>query len=507
MYPATWVDSDRPAVIMGDTGETVSYRRLDESSNRLVHALRERGLGRGDVVAVLLENGPRFHEVVWAARRSGMYFTPINHHLTGPEIAYVLENSGARAIVASAGLAGRLASIAQALPEVRLALGGDVPGWEAYEQATADQPATPVPDEEEGDLLQYSSGTTGRPKGIKRPLSGRPISLEGDPTVMFLRAIGFTEGGVYLSPAPLYHTAPALWSMAVHRMGGTVVVMERFDAEQALALIDRYRVTHGQFVPSMFVRMCKLPEEVRRRYDLSSLRTVVHAAAPCPVEVKQRMIDWWGPVVSEFYGATEGHGATFITAPEWLEHRGSVGRPLLGTPHIVDDDGNELPVGEAGRVLFESGVPFEYLDDPDATAHARDRRGWVGVGDVGYLDADGYLYLTDRVTNMIISGGVNIYPQETEDLLISHPRVLDAAVIGLPDEDLGEVVVAVVQPVNWADAGPGLAHELIDHCAARQARYKVPRRVLFEQELPRLDNGKLYKRLLRQRLATEAPSR
>ncbi|WP_409330885.1 acyl-CoA synthetase [Trujillonella humicola] len=506
MYPRTWVGTGRAAVVMG-SGESVSYEELEERSNRLVHLLRQRGLGRGDVVAVLLENNAHVHEVTWAARRSGMYFTPINRQLTGTEVEYIVTNSGAKAIVTShtlAEAAGALTpEVAPAL-QVRLMMGGTIEGWESYEEATAGQPSEPVEDEEEGDLLQYSSGTTGRPKGIQRPLSGKPINLEGDPTVMFLRAVGFAEGGVYLNPAPLYHTAPMVWTMGVHRLGGTVVVMERFDPEQALALIERHRVTHAQFVPSMFVRMLKLPQEVRDRYDLSSLQTVVHAAAPCPVEVKERMIEWFGPIISEYYGATEAMGATFITAPEWLTHKGSVGKPLMGIPHVLDEAGQELPVGEPGQLWFEGGVPFDYLDDPAKTAATRNDRGWVGVGDVGYLDEDGYLYLTDRVSNMIISGGVNIYPQETEDLLLTHPKVMDAAVIGVPDADLGEVVKAVVQPVDWNEAGPALEAELMAFCQSRLARYKCPRSVDFDQQLPRLESGKLLKRLLRDRYR-EAP--
>jgi len=509
MYPRTWVDSDRPAVIMGSTGQTVSYRELDERSNRLVHLLRERGLGKGDVVAVLLENNAHLHEVTWAARRSGMYFTPINRHLTGAEVEYIVTNCGAKAIVASSAVAEAAGALTpEVAPElqVRLMMGGTIPGWESYEDATAGQSGEPVEDEQEGDLLQYSSGTTGRPKGIKRPLSGRPINLEGDLTVLFLRAIGFPEGGTYLNPAPLYHTAPILWTMGVHRLGGTVVIMEKFDPEQALALIERHGVTHAQFVPSMFVRMLKQPDQVREKYDVSSLKTVVHAAAPCPVEVKERMIDWWGPLISEYYGATEGMGATFITAPEWLTHKGSVGKPLQGIPHVLDESGTELPAGEPGQLFFEGGVPFEYLNDPAKTAQVRNDKGWVGVGDVGYLDADGYLYLTDRVSNMIISGGVNIYPQETEDLLLTHPKVLDAAVIGVPDDELGEVVKAVVQPVDWSDGGPQLEAELIAFCQSRLAKYKCPRSVDFEQQLPRLETGKLYKRLLRDRYRSAAPA-
>ena len=351
----------------------------------------------------------------------------------------------------------------------------------------------------EGDFLLYSSGTTGRPKGIKRPLTLAPLGQGRPAAVPFLRALGFAAGDVYLCPAPLYHAAPLAWSMAAQRLGGTVVVMERFDPVEALALIERHRVTHGQFVPTMFVRMLKLPDAERTAYDVSSLKAVVHAAAPCPVEVKQAMIDWWGPIVSEYYSATEGIGATFITAPEWLTHTGTVGKAMLGVAHILDDDGNELPAGEIGTVWFSGGYDFTYHNDPQKTAEAKDTRGYSTVGDVGYLDEEGYLYLTDRKAFMIISGGVNIYPQEAENVLINHPKVLDVGVIGVPDAEMGEAVKAVVQPVNWDDAGPELEAELIEYCRAHIAAYKCPRSVDFDPELPRLDTGKLYKKQLRAR--------
>jgi fatty-acyl-CoA synthase len=334
----------------------------------------------------------------------------------------------------------------------------------------------------------------------------RPLALENDLAVMFLKQIGFPfDGtGVYLSPAPLYHTAPNLWSMAVQRVGGTVVQMEKFDPEQALALIEQHRVTHSLLVPTMFVRMLKLPEEQRTRYDVSSLRQVVHAAAPCPVDIKRAMIEWWGPIISEFYSSSEAAGATFITAPEWLEHPGSVGRAMLGKPFIVDEAGEELPQGEVGQIWFESPFPLAYHNDPVKTAEAIDDKGRKTVGDIGYLDADGYLYLTDRASFMIISGGVNIYPQEAENLLVEHPKVMDAAVFGIPNADFGEEVKAVVQPVDWSTAGPELERELIDHCRSRLAAYKCPRSISFEQELPRSDTGKLFKKPLQQKYRTLA---
>ena len=353
-------------------------------------------------------------------------------------------------------------------------LGGDLDGWERYETAVDGQPSTPIGDEMEGDFLLYSSGTTGRPKGIKRPLTLAPLGQGPPGAVPFLQALGFHAGDVYLCPAPLYHAAPLAWSMGAHRLGGTVVVMERFDPVEALAIIEKYRVTHAQFVPTMFVRMLKLPDAERARFDVSSLKAVVHAAAPCPVEVKQAMIDWWGPIVSEYYSATEGIGATFVTAPEWLAHKGTVGKAMLGVAHILDDEGNELPAGEVGTVWFSGGYDFDYHNDPAKTAEAKNGRGYSTVGDVGYLDEDGYLYLTDRKAFMIISGGVNIYPQEAENVLINHPQVLDVGVIGVPDPDMGEAVKAVVQPVRWEDAGPELEAELDRVLPPAPRRLQVP---------------------------------
>ncbi len=363
----------------------------------------------------------------------------------------------------------------------------------------AGYPPDPIADEREGGALLYSSGTTGKPKGIVRPLSLAPMGESLDPLTAFFDWCGFVDGSVYLCPAPLYHAAPIAWSMAIQRRGGTVVLMERFDAEQALALIERYGVTCGQFVPTMFVRMLKLPKETRESYDMSSLRSVVHAAAPCPVDVKQQMMEWWGPIIYEYYSSTEGAGASLVEPEEWLAHPGTVGKPVAGAVHVLDDDGDELPIGEAGTLWFEGPLGFEYRNDPAKTAEAVNALGYKTVGDMGYVDEEGYLYLTDRKAHMIISGGVNIYPQETENVLVAHPKVFDVAVFGVPDDDLGEQVKAVVQPADWSDAGPALATELVEYCRANIAHYKCPRTVDFERELPRLDTGKLYKGKLRAR--------
>jgi fatty-acyl-CoA synthase len=513
VYPGTFAAStpDHPAVIMGGSGEVVTYRQLDERSNRLAQFLRAQGLGVGDVVAVLLDNNARYHEVCWGIRRLGLYWTPINAHLTADEVAYILDDCSAKVVIASTGVSADLTELdTNALPALRhrLFLGGPPPkGWESYDEVLSSYPTTAVEGELEGDMLQYSSGTTGRPKGIKRPERSVPLALENDVTVQFLRAIGFPEDGtgVYLSPAPLYHTAPNMWSLGVQRVGGTVVLMEKFDPVLALELIQKYDVTHSLFVPTMFVRMLKLPEEQRASYDVSSLKQVIHAAAPCPVDIKRRMIEWWGPIVSEFYSSSEAAGATFISAADWLTHPGSVGRPMMGTPYVLDEDGNELPAGEIGQIWFDSPIPLAYHNDPEKTAKAQDSKGRKTVGDIGYVDAEGFMYLTDRASFMIISGGVNIYPQEAENLLVEHAKVMDAAVFGIPHPDMGEEVKAVVQPVDWADAGAELETELMEYCKKNLAAYKCPRSIDFEKELPRSDTGKLYKKKLQEKYRAASP--
>lgn len=506
MHPGTFAatDPERPAIIVEPGGPAVTYRELEERSNRVAHLLRARGLGVGRRVAILCENRAEFLELAWGAQRAGLYFVGVNVHLTADEAAYIVRDSQADLIVASdtlGDLAAQVLSDPSLAPRGRLMLGEPRDGWESYAAVVAAQPSTPIDDEAEGDFMLYSSGTTGRPKGIERTLGGGPLGSHPDIPGNWLRGLlGFRPGDVYLSPAPLYHAAPLAWSMGVHRSGGTVVVMQRFDAEPALALVERHRVTHSQWVPTMFVRMLKLPEEVRKRYDLSSMRHAVHAAAPCPVDVKQAMIDWWGPILFEFYSSTEGAGATSITSEEWLRKPGSVGRPLMGTPYITDDEGHELPTGEIGTVWFTGGTRFEYHGDPGKTAAARDSRGGTSVGDVGHLDEDGYLFLSDRRHDLIISGGVNIYPQEIEDALVMHPAVVDVGVVGVPDPEMGERVVAVVQPRDPAAAGPDLDAELTAFARTKLAGYKCPRELRFLDELPRTPTGKLRKHELRSRL-------
>lgn len=490
------IDAENPAIILHPSGVVITFADLEARANRLAHFFRANGLVEGDVVAIIMENNEHIHAAMWAARRSGLYYVPINTHLTAAEAAYIIDNSNAKAIIGSAALRQTCAELADhlpaGLPDLLLIADDDLDGWQRYPECVADQPDTPIADEIEGDLLQYSSGTTGRPKGIKRPLPHLPPT-EVPGLMAMLVSVWMGPGAVYLSPAPLYHTAPSVWSMQVQAAGLTTVVMEKFDAESALDAIQRYGVTHGQFVPAHFTRMLKLPADVRESYDVSSLKRVMHAAAPCPVEIKQQMIDWWGPIVDEYYASSEAHGSTLISADEWLKHPGSVGKAMFGAVHILDEDGNELPPGQAGEIYFEGGNAFEYLNDPDKTAKSRHPQGWTTVGDIGYLDDEGYLYLTDRRHHMIISGGVNIYPQEAENLLITHPKVLDAAVFGIPDDEMGQRVKAAVQTVDPADATAEFAAELLEWVRERLAHYKCPRSIAFEEQLPRTDTGKLYK--------------
>lgn len=507
MYPGIHARTapDRPAVVLAETGRTLTYGTLEENSVRLANALRAAGLRRGDVLAVLSENAVEVFEAYWAALRSGLYITAVNRHLAPDEVAYVINDCGARAVVVSAALRPLAEAVAPRTPGVklRLAFGGKVTGHDSYVRALAAAPATAPADQPRGADMLYSAGTTGRPKGIKSPLPDRQVQEPGDiPAALFGPRYGFGPDTVYLSPAPVYHAAPLRFGGVVHAYGGTVVLMRGFEAERALSAVERYRVTHTQWVPTMFVRALKLPASVRSGYDLSSLRVAVHAAAPCPVDVKRAMIDWWGPILEEYYASTEGIGATFIDSEEWLRKPGSVGRSLLGTVRICAADGRELPSGEVGAVYFERDeLPFTYHNDPERTRRAqhRDHGNWTTTGDTGYVDEDGYLFLTGRQDFVIISGGVNVYPQEIEDVLALHPKVSDVAVIGVPDPEMGEQVKAVVTAEAGATPGPELERELIAFVRARIAHYKAPRSVDFVDVLPRTPTGKMVKRLLTDR--------
>jgi long-chain acyl-CoA synthetase len=494
---------DKIAYRMARSGDAISYRELDARSNQGAHVFRSLGLRAGDHIALVMENRLEFLAICWAAQRSGLYFTPISCYLTRDEVAYIVADCGARVVITSRKHGEVLDGLDRDAPGAPALYTVDEPrpGFRSWSQALAAQPDTPIADEVAGQDMLYSSGTTGRPKGIKRPLDNLPIDQPHPRLrVLCVEFCGMSPDTVYLSPAPLYHAAPLGWSMAVMAMGGTVVMMERFDAEDALRFIEQYRVTTAQWVPTHFVRMLKLPSEVRARYDMSSLTGVFHAAAPCPVPVKEQMIAWWGPIVHEYYAGTEGNGFVYCNSEMWLAHPGTVGTPIGCVVHICGEDLAELPHYESGTIYFEGGAAFEYHNDPEKTRASRHPHGWSTLGDVGYLDDDNYLYLTDRKAYMIISGGVNIYPQEAENVLVTHPKVVDVAVFGVPNDDFGEEVKAVVQPVTMPatqEEADALTRELIAYSREQLADVKCPRTIDYREELPRHPTGKLYKRLLK----------
>jgi fatty-acyl-CoA synthase len=485
---------------MAESGETLTYRDLEDRSNQAAHVFRSLGLNPGDHIALMMENCLTFLEICWAAQRSGLYYTAISRYLTEGEIAYILEDCGAKAFIISPAALSATRTIAESKP-AGLSLficKGTAPGFRSWEDATAAHPANPIADETFGWDMLYSSGTTGRPKGVLRPFTPQSI---GTPTallkVLCMERFGLSEDSIYLSPAPLYHSAPLRFSMMSAALGGTAIIMERFDAEEFLRLVEKHRVTHAQLVPTMFIRMLKLPDAARLRYSTASLQRAIHAAAPCPVEVKRRMIEWWGPILLEYYGGTESIGITIVDSPEWLKFPGTVGRAAYGTLKIAGEDGTEMPRGTPGTVYFADSPKFAYHNDPEKTAKAYNKRGWATLGDIGTVNSEGYLFLIDRAANMIISGGVNIYPQECEDVLIGHPAVADVAVFGIPDEEMGEQVKAVVLPKDGTETGPELEAELIAFCRARLSPIKCPKSVDFVSEFPRTPTGKLLKRLLR----------
>ena len=505
MYAGNYAtqNPDRPAFIMAGSGETVTYREYEARTNQLSHLLRKLGLGRLDHYAIFMENNARYLECCGAGERAGLYYTCINHYLQADELAYILNNSESKVLIVSVDKLTVAKAALRDAPGVNLCLvvGGDGDGelFQSYEAATAACPSKPIDDESLGTSMLYSSGTTGRPKGILRPL---PKQTPGEalPLYNFLRNLWrYREDMIYLSPAPLYHSAPQAAVGLTIRHGGTVVIMERFDAEQYLAMIKLHQVTHSQLVPTMFGRLLKLPEDIKARADLRSLEIAIHAAAPCPVQIKEAMIAWWGPIIHEYYGATEGLGFAALDSHEWLANKGSVGKVILGELQVLDEQGEPSAEGVPGELWFKTATEFSYFNNAEKTQEATSADGSLStVGDVGYLK-DGFLYLTDRATFMIISGGVNIYPQETEDLLITHPKIADAAVFGVPNEDLGEEVKAVVQVMEDIEPNEALVNELLAYCAEHLSRQKCPRSIDFEEELPRLPTGKLYKRLLKDR--------
>ncbi|WP_311268029.1 AMP-binding protein [Sphingobium sp. WCS2017Hpa-17] len=491
-HPRRWAETqpDRPAVVYPSSGVTLSYGALDARANRCAHLLRARGLQRGDHFALLVENVPVFHELVWAGHNAGLYYTAISWRFHVEEIAFIIANCGARLVFHTEKQAALVDQLKARLPDICFIDVSDDSYAAAY-------PATPIPDESRGSDMLYSSGSTGRPKGIKQHLPDSGIDGLSKMFVIYADRYGWGEDTVYLMPCPLYHSGPMRFAMAMQQIGATLIVMEAFEAEGALALADRYRVTHAHWVPTMLVRLLKLPAQVKALYDLSSVRIIVHGAAPIAPDVKRAAIDWFGPILEESYGGTEGNGLTMIGSADWLAHPGSVGRPFLGAIHILDDDGRDVSTGQVGTVWFSGGPGFAYHQDPDRTADAHDASGRSTLGDIGYVDAEGYLYLTDRRSNMAISGGVNIFPQEAENRLISHPAVADASVFAVPDEDMGELLHAVVQPLDPTADTDALASELSGWCRAALATIKCPRSWEFRDQLPRHDTGKIYARHLK----------
>lgn len=495
MYPGVHAleKPEQPAMIMAGSGRSISYAELDRRSIQLARVFDAYGLAPTATVAVACENRLEWAEMMWATARSGRCLAPVNWHLGPSELSEVLRVSDAAALIAGPASHAALREVPD--PPLTLAIDGDG-SLPDYHATIASMPTEPLPVERLGGRMMFSSGTTGTPKGILHP--GSDIHPADAPPHLgrYTDLLSLDGDTVYLSPAPTYHTSPFRFVFAVTQLGGTVVCLEKFDPQLVLEAIDRYRVTHAQFVPTMLLRLLRLPEEVKQRYDLSSLRVAITGGAPCPHKLKQSLMSWWGPIVHELYGASESYGNCHIGPEEVETHPGSVGRALTGMIHITDEDGTELPPGQIGTVWFEGAGSFRYHGDDRETELSTNARGWRTVGDLGYLDEDGYLYLTGRRDQLIISDGVNIHPQEVEDLLTVHPLVDDVAVIGVPDEEYGQIVQAVVVAAAGAVPGPELGTELIEYCRAHLAHYKCPRIVEFVSELPRGDNGKLYKRKL-----------
>ncbi|MCS5547681.1 MAG: acyl-CoA synthetase [SAR86 cluster bacterium] len=498
---------DKPAIVMLSSGKIVTHGELNDLSNQGAQLFRSLGLKPGDSIAFMLENHHLFFPIAFAAWRSGLRYTAISWRLQPAEVEYIVKDCEAKVFITSKFLEETAANLEGVLEGVKkFMLDGTSSGYNSYEESIASMPEEPIEDECQGGSMLYSSGTTGTPKGIYRELQLNPLPYTQEEDDLGLGRVvegvyGGDENTVYLSPAPLYHSAPLGFNTGFLSLGGTSIVMEKFDPEAALKAIQDYKVTHSQWVPTMFVRFLKTDESLRSAYDLSSHKVAIHAAAPCPIEIKENMINWWGPILFEYYAGTEFNGMTIVNSEEWMEHKGTVGRPLVGELHILDDEGNEVPSGETGGIYFggETATSFEYHNDQEKTQSAISKQGYSTLGDIGYVDDEGYLYLTDRKAFMIISGGVNIYPKETEDALIMHPKVADVAVFGVPHPEMGEEVKAVVQPANMSDIGEDLEAELIAFCKEKISHVKCPRSVDFEEELPRHPTGKLYKRLLKDR--------
>jgi long-chain acyl-CoA synthetase len=502
-YPGAHVEerADHLAVVHVPSGRTQSYGQLEEVANQMSHLLRNLSLDAGDHVSLWFDNEHIYPSLWWGAHYAGLYYTLISARLTALEAAYIVGNSESKVLVVGRRLyAEHGIELTRLLGDtVRVVVDDDSSNGLAS-QLRLSSPAA-LTGRTEGSPMLYSSGTTGLPRAARRALTGMPLGSSPGVAELAVHLFGMNQSSVYLSPAPLYHAAPYAYVTAATSLGATAVVMEHFDPELCLATIERFKVTHIQLVPTMFVRLLALPCEVRARYELKSLRCAIHAAAPCAVPVKQAMMDWWGPIIHEYYSGTEGVGMTYCPPEEWLSHKGTVGRAIMGSVHVVDDEGQEVSPGIDGTVYFDGGQRFEYFGDSEKTASSYLPHGWATFGDIGHLDKDGFLYLTDRRADLIIVGGVNVYPQEAENILISHPCVLDAAVFGIPNHEWGGEVKAVVQLMPGVARGPDMEQRLIAACRAVLAAVKCPRSIEFRQTLPREPNGKLLRRVLRAEFA------
>ena len=498
-------DPGRLALLLTSDGSRLTFAEFEQETNRVAQLLRREGLVEGDRIALVMMNNLEMLLVQAAAERTGLYHVPINWHLTPAEIAWIIADSGARFVFTQAARFDSMIEVEPLCPDVEKWIMVDAPAepgpFVDFATVLDGLPTAPIPDERTGRSLPYSSGTTGKPKGIVRTLPGTDPSEPVPIQAVASHVYRFRDEMVFLEPAPMYHAAVHSHISAALRMGGSSIIMDRFDGEMFLQLVEEHRVTHTAVVPTMFSRLLQLPDEVRLKYDVSSLEAVVHGAAPCPPHVKRQMIDWMGPILFENFGSSEGNGSTFVSSEEWLERPGTVGKPIFGEPVILDADGNPVPTGTPGQIWWRGPTDFEYLNDPGKTSETIvDRDGPMStVGDVGYLDEDGYLYPTDRVSFTILRGGVNVYPQEIENALVEHPAIADLAVFGIPDEDLGEVVQAMVELRPGYEASPRLEAELIEFCRARIAPFKCPAAVDFVAELPRLETGKVQKKVLRER--------
>ncbi len=513
MHPRIFASThaDKPAMIMEETGQSLTYGELEPIANQGAQFIRSLGIENGDIIALWATNSIKFMEIYWAAQRAGIYICPLPTHLSADDAAYIMANCGAKLLIVSNQIKAAAEFIKTAAAKLDnleniFSIDGDLDHVEPWAAQINAMPLTPIEDEEAGFHLIYSSGTTGRPKGVKLPLIGGDVMEDTIWAKRYESIYNLTDTSVFLACAPLYHAAPILFVANTMRRGATIIIMKKFDAEGTLKAIENHGVTMSQMVPTMFIRMLRLPEDTRLAYDVSSLEYVIHAAAPCPKEIKYQMMEWFGDIIDEYYAGSESIGATTITSAEWRERPGSVGRGKNCTLHICDEAGDELPAGETGTVYFAGGYDFEYLGEPEKTKKSRNPKNpkWATLGDIGYVDEAGYLFLTDRKNFVIISGGVNIYPQETENLIIQHPKVADVAVIGVPNAEMGEEMKAVIEPLDWQDAGEALAEDIIAYCRSKLGPIKCPKSVDFDKKLPRQENGKLFKRLVRKRYWPES---